>query len=203
MSVYKSMMEFLPYLPKNTETRSLLASLGHQLQIPTSEMSKAMNTTGIKTQDQSREIKPQRLPKLSFNDLVKEMIYLFSKGHGKDEIRQIPEAWWIELEGSDYLQRALESEYGDGTREEELEQVISTIDAHYSSRGGGEYLPNIDSVRSRLEMAFLDRERLSLQRKTQEPSTLINPEMVKQLENEISILIKRKSDLLAKDRRTK
>jgi hypothetical protein len=52
-------------------------------------------------------------------------------------------------------------------------------------------------------MAFLDRERLSLQRKTQEPSTLINPEMVKQLENEISILIKRKSDLLAKDRRTK
>ncbi len=203
MSVYKSMMEFLPYLPKNTETRSLLASLGHQLQIPTSEMSKAMNTNGIKTQDQSREIKPQRLPKLSFNDLVKEMIYLFSKGHGKDEIRQIPEAWWIELEGSDYLQRALESEYGDGTREEELEQVISTIDAHYSSRGGGEYLPNIDSVRSRLEMAFLDRERLSLQRKTQEPSTLINPEMVKQLENEISILIKRKSDLLAKDRRTK
>lgn len=203
MSVYKSMMEFLPYLPKNTETRSLLASLGHQLQIPTSEMSKAMNTNGIKTQDQSREIKPQRLPKLSFNDLVKEMIYLFAKGHGKDEIRQIPEAWWIELEGSDYLQRALESEYGDGTREEELEQVISTIDAHYSSRGGGEYLPNIDSVRSRLEMAFLDRERLSLQRKTQEPSTLINPEMVKQLENEISILIKRKSDLLAKDRRTK
>ena len=97
----------------------------------------------------------------------------------------------------------MESEYGDGTREEELEQVISTIDAHYSSRGGGEYLPNIDSVRSRLEMAFLDRERLSLQRKTQEPSTLINPEMVKQLENEISILIKRKSDLLAKDRRTK
>ena len=131
------------------------------------------------------------------------MIYLFAKGHGKDEIRQIPEAWWIELEGSNYLQRALESEYGDGTREEELEQVISTIDAHYSSRGGGEYLPNIDSVRSRLEMAFLDRERLSLQRKTQEPSTLINPEMVKQLENEISILIKRKSDLLAKDRRTK
>ncbi|MFM8987810.1 MAG: DNA primase [Holophagaceae bacterium] len=203
MSVFKLMTEFLPYLPKNTESRSLLASLGHQLQIPVSEMNKAMNTSTIKIKNEPQEVSSKVLPKLRLNDLVKEMLFLFSKGHEKDEIRQIPEAWWIELEGSSYLQQALDLEYGDGKREEKIEQVISTIDAQYSSRGAGEYLPNMDGVKRRLEMAYLDRERLSLQRKIQEPATLINPKMLQQLENEISILIKRKSDLLAKDRRTK
>lgn len=203
MSIYKLLMEFLPYLPKNPESRSLLASIGHQLQIPASEINKALSKDNVKTNEQSDHISLKGSNKYLVSDPIKEMLYLYSKGCRLDEIRQIPEAWWIDLEGSSYLQCLIDGGEITERRDEEISQVISMIDAHYSLRGGGQYLPNIDNVKSKLEMAYLDRERLNLQRKIKEPATLVNLELVGQLENEISILIKRKSDLLAKERRTK
>ncbi len=201
MSIYKSMGEFLPYLPNNTETRSLLVSLGHQLQIPMSEMDKARNLNVTKRKEISREASYQATARLICNDLIKEMIYIFTKGN-KEDIRNIPEAWWSELEGSIYLQQVLDYEYTEQDRNEDLERVISVIDAYYASRSSTEqvFIPKIDNIKKKLEISFIDKERLLLQRKSLETITAVNPDLSKQIENEISILIKRKSDILAKDR---
>ena len=44
MGAFKDLLDFLPYLPRTTESRDLFASLAHQLQVPLQELDRAVRS---------------------------------------------------------------------------------------------------------------------------------------------------------------
>ncbi|MBK8790851.1 MAG: DNA primase [Holophagaceae bacterium] len=47
MGAFKDLLDFLPYLPRTTESRDLFASLAHQLQVPLQELDRAVKGAGM------------------------------------------------------------------------------------------------------------------------------------------------------------
>ncbi|MCC6512891.1 MAG: DNA primase, partial [Geothrix sp.] len=108
MGAFKDLLDFLPYLPRTTESRDLFASLAHQLQVPLQELDRAVKGRSVPAQPLEADAPASPgLPEL--DDLIRSLLLLSTAGQWR-RVQEVPPAWWESLQGAPLLQALLDAE---------------------------------------------------------------------------------------------
>jgi DNA primase len=191
MAAFKDLLDFLPYLPRTTESRDLFASLAHQLQVPLQELDRAVKNRHVPAPSTTEPgLEPRALPEL--DDLIRGLILLATSGQAA-LVQGVPPAWWEGLTGAPLLQALLDAD-GDPTLLPEgalaavrhLEAQVSR--QHEAGRDG-------EALLARLELNYLDREIQANNRLLQDPRTLVDAALTRQVEVRQNDLILRQKRL--------
>ncbi len=190
MEAFRELQTFLPHLPNAPETRELLASLAHQLQVPMSEL------------DRARKAPPAAEPRprlagssrVTLDETIRALLLLCRAGHFA-RVHGAPAAWWEGLDGAPVLQALLDAEGDEDALPAELLALIRGLEAQVSRRDELDAALEPDPVLGRVEAQFVDREIRTLQRQLQEPRVLADKEVQGRLEARLSGLLARKSQL--------
>ena len=190
MEAFRELQAFLPYLPNAPETRELLASLAHQLQVPLSELDRARKPA---------QEAPVRLPqapvaRMAVDEAVRTLLLLCRAGH-RDRVQGAPSAWWEGLEGAPVLQAVLDAEGDEDSLPGEILALIRGLEAQISRRDELDAALDPEPVLGRVEAQFVDREIRTLQRQLQEPRVMADRALQGRLEGRLSELLARKSQL--------
>ncbi len=190
MEASRELQAFLPYLPNAPETRELLASLAHQLQMPLSELDRIRKpqTTA------SLPIQPGPAPRSTLDEAVRTLLLLCRAGH-RDRVQAAPAAWWEGLEGAPVLQALLDAEGDEDALPGELLALIRGLEAQVSRRDELDAALDPEPVLGRVEAQFVDREIRTLQRQLQEPRVMADKELQGRMESRLTELLARKSQL--------
>jgi DNA primase len=187
MGAFKDLLDFLPYLPRTTESRDLFASLAHQLQVPLQELDRAVK--GRRPPAPSPEEPgptPANLPEL--DELIRSLLLLCTAGHTQ-RVQAVPPAWWEQLTGAPLLQALLDTD-GDPTElPEGALGAIRHLEAQASRQD--EAGRDAEATLAKLESRYLDREIQANNRLLQDPKTLVDAALTRQVEG-------RQNDLLAR-----
>jgi DNA primase len=170
MGAFKDLLDFLPYLPRTTESRDLFASLAHQLQVPLQELDRAVRGRSTQSpRSEDSDFDPVNLPII--DDFIKRLILLVRSGHCR-RIQDIPATWWEGLEGAPLLQALLDAD-GDPTS---LPEVAMAAVRHIEAKSSRheEAGRDLDFQLVKLEMAYLDREWQANNRLLQDPRTIVD-----------------------------
>ncbi|MBK9796153.1 MAG: DNA primase [Holophagaceae bacterium] len=170
MGAFKDLLDFLPYLPRTTESRDLFSSLAHQLQVPIQELDRAVKgrQAPIRQADEPAAA-PSLAPEL--DDLIRSLLLLSTAGQWR-RVQEVPPAWWESLDGAPLLQALLDSE-GDLTLlPEGAMAALRHLEAQASRQD--EAGRDADSLFARLEGRYVDRELQANNRLLQDPRTLVD-----------------------------
>ncbi|MBI1751937.1 MAG: DNA primase [Acidobacteria bacterium] len=190
MGAFKDLLDFLPYLPRTTESRDLFSSLAHQLQVPIQELDRAVKSRQAPAPsiEESSPAVPA-LPRL--DDLIRGLLLLCAGGHWR-RVQEAPPAWWETLEGAPLLQALLDAE-GDGTLlPEGAVAALRHIEAQASHKD--EAGRDVESLLVKLEGRYVDREIQANNRLLQDPSTVVDAALTRQI-------MARQNDLLARQKK--
>ncbi|HTL98565.1 MAG TPA: DNA primase [Holophagaceae bacterium] len=190
MEAFRELQAFLPYLPNAPETRELLASLAHQLQVPMSELDRARKP---QAEAPARPL-PVSIARATLDEAVRSLLLLCRAGH-RDRVQSVPAAWWEGLEGAPLLQVLLDAEGDENELPGEVLTLIRGLEAQVSRRDELDAALDPEPVLGRVEAQFVDREIRTLQRQLQEPRVMADKEMQGRLEGRLSELLARKSQL--------
>jgi DNA primase len=190
MEAFRELQAFLPYLPNAPETRELLASLAHQLQVPLSELDRARKP--------ARDA-PARLPqapatRVPVDEAVRALVLLCRAGH-RDRVQAAPAAWWEGLQGAAVLQAMLDAEGDEDALPGEILALIRGLEAQVSRRDELDAALDPEPVLGKVESQFVDREIRTLQRQLQEPRAMADKILQGRLEGRLAELLDRKSKL--------
>lgn len=190
MGAFKDLLDFLPYLPRTTETRDLFSSLAHQLQVPIQELDRAVKSrqTPAPSVEESSPAAPA-MPQL--DDLIRGLLLLCAGGHWR-RVQEAPPAWWESLEGAPLLQALLDAE-GDVTLlPEGAVAALRHIEAQASHKD--EAGRDVESLLVKLEGRYVDREIQANNRLLQDPSTVVDAALTRRI-------MARQNDLLARQKK--
>jgi len=189
MGAFKDLLDFLPYLPRTTESRDLFASLAHQLQVPLQELDRAVK--GRQVPSSPVEDDPAQAPVLpDLDDLIRSLLLLCTAGHWR-RVQEVPPAWWETLAGAPILQALLDAE-GDSTLlPEGAMAVLRHLDAQASRQE--EAGRDAEALLIKLEGRYLDREIQANNRLLQDPSTVVDTALMNRV-------MARQNDLLARQK---
>ncbi|BDU69310.1 DNA primase [Geothrix oryzae] len=199
MGAFKDLLDFLPYLPRTTESRDLFASLAHQLQVPLQELDRAVRGRQAPIQG-SDEPPPSQSAPPEVDDLVRSLLLLSTAGHWR-RVQEVPPAWWESLPGAPLLQALLDAE-GDPTQlPAGALAAIRHLEAQASHKD--EAGRDADSLFAKLEGRYLDREIQANNRLLQDPRTLVDAALTKQVEIRQNDLLLRQKKLSQQRRITR
>lgn len=191
MGAFKDLLDFLPYLPRTTESRDLFASLAHQLQVPLQELDRAVRSRRAPVPD-SDEAAPSQSSAPEVDDLIRSLLLLITAGHWQ-RVQEAPPAWWESLPGAPLLQALLDAE-GDPTQlPGGALAAIRHLEAQASHKD--EAGRDVDSLFARLQGRYLDREIQANNRLLQDPRTLVDATLTKQVEIRQNELLQRQKKL--------
>jgi DNA primase len=191
MGAFKDLLDFLPYLPRTTESRDLFASLAHQLQVPLQELDRAVRgrQAPAPEADEAGPTAPL-LPDL--DELVRSLLLLGMGGHWQ-RLQEVPAAWWENLAGAPLLQALLDAE-GDLTLlPEGAVAALRHLGAQASHRDEAGRDP--ETVLAKLEGSYLDRELQANNRLLQDPRTLVDAGLTNQVMTRQNELLARQKEL--------
>jgi len=188
MGAFKDLLDFLPHLPRTTESRDLFASLAHQLQVPLQELDRAVRSRQAPAADTESPV--QAAPP-EVDDLIRSLILMATAGHWR-RIQEVPPAWWENLPGAPLLQALLDAEGDPTPLPPGALAAIRHLEAQASHKD--EAGRDADSLLARLEGRYLDREIQANNRLLQDPRTLVDAALTKQVEI-------RQNDLLLRQKR--
>jgi len=191
MGAFKDLLDFLPFLPRTTESRDLFSSLAHQLQVPIQELDRAVKgrQTSVRPQDEPDPVAPI-LPEL--DELIRSLLLLSTAGHWR-RVQETPPAWWESLDGAPLLQALLDAEGDAALMPEGAVAVLRHLEAHASRQD--EAGRGADSLLLKLEQNYLDREIQANNRLLQDPKTMVDASLTRQVEVRQKDLIERKTEL--------
>lgn len=199
MGAFKDLLDFLPYLPRTTESRDLFASLAHQLQVPLQELDRAVRGRQAPVQGSDEPLPSQSAPP-EVDDLVRSLLLLSTAGHWR-RVQEVPPAWWESLPGAPLLQALLDAE-GDPTQlPAGALAAIRHLEAQASHKD--EAGRDADSLFAKLEGRYLDREIQANNRLLQDPRTLVDAVLTKQVEIRQNDLLLRQKKLSQQRRITR
>ncbi|WP_291271495.1 DNA primase [Geothrix sp.] len=199
MGAFKDLLDFLPYLPRTTESRDLFASLAHQLQVPLQELDRAVRGRQAPAQGPDEPPPSQSAPP-EVDDLVRSLLLLSTAGHWR-RVQEVPPAWWENLPGAPLLQALLDAE-GDPTQlPGGALAAIRHLEAQASHKD--EAGRDADSLFAKLEGRYLDREIQANNRLLQDPRTLVDAALTKQVEIRQNDLLLRQKKLSQQRRITR
>ncbi len=189
MGAFKDLLDFLPYLPRTTESRDLFASLAHQLQVPLQELDRAVRSRQVRAPEADPDSSgPRPLPEL--DDAIRSLLLLAGSGH-VTLVQGLPPAWWETLDGSPLVQALLDAE-GEVTQ---LPEGVVAVLRHLQAQASRQEEAGRDAeaLFARLEGRYVDRELQANNRLLQEPGTLVDAGLT-------SRLMARQNDLLARQK---
>ena len=190
MDAFKDLGEFIPYLPRTAESREVLVSLAHQLQLPMGEVDRVWKRGGAPA-----PVEPApRAATGPLDDQIRTLLLLVRAGHGA-EVATWPSAWWEGLSGAPVLQALLDADEDEGQLPPEVLKQVRALEADLSRRDAPEALANPEGARLRLENAYVLRELQALQRQLADPRTRTEPGLEGRLEGRMAELLARKSRL--------
>ncbi len=189
MGAFKDLLDFLPYLPRTTESRDLFASLAHQLQVPLQELDRAVK--GRQAPIQRPGEAPASAPILpELDDLIRGLLLLSTAGHWR-RIQGVPPAWWESLDGAPLLQALLDAD-GDITQlPEDVVAALRHLEAKASRQDEAGRDP--EALFVKLEGRYVDREIQANNRLLQDPATVVDPALTNRV-------MARQNDLLARQK---
>lgn len=187
MGAFKDLLDFLPFLPRTTESRDLFSSLAHHLQVPLQELDRAVNSRRAPAQS-SGESAPA-MPEI--DELVRSLILIGAAGDWA-RVQELPPAWWESLDGAPLLQALLDAEGDPGAMPESALAVLRRLQAQASSKD--EAGRDLESLFAKLENRYLDREIQANIRLMQDPATRVDPVLLNQVEA-------RQNDLLVRQKK--
>jgi DNA primase len=191
MAAFKDLLDFLPFLPRTPETRDLLASLAHQLQVPLQELDRAMKSRQAAPAD-AQPFVPAEAAKPELDELIRGLILLCTDGHWR-QVQEIPSAWWEQLQGAPLLQALLDAEGDSALLPEDALAPVRHLQAHASHRD--EAGRDAEALIFRLEARFVDREIQSHNRLIQDPRTQVDPALMQRLMVRQNELLGRQKEL--------
>ena len=191
MEAFKDLGEFIPYLPRTVESREVLVSLAHQLQLPMAEVDRVWKRGNAPA---PAEAPAPRATAEPLDDQIRTLMLLVRAGHGA-EVATWPAAWWEGLSGAPFLQALLDAEGDENALPPEVLQQVRALEADLSRRDAPDAMANPEVTRTRLENAYVLRELQALQRQLADPRTRTEPGLEGRLEGRMAELLARKSRL--------
>lgn len=189
MGAFKDLLDFLPYLPRTTESRDLFASLAHQLQVPLQELDRAVQGRRAPSRP-SEEPEAVLAPAPEVDDLIRGLILLAGTGAWQ-AVQDIPPAWWESLEGAPLLQAVLDAEGDSALLPAGALAAVRHLEALASRQedaGRG-----LESLLGKLEGRYVDRELQANNRLLQDPATQVDPPLLNRV-------MARQNDLLIRQK---
>jgi DNA primase len=189
MAAFKDLLDFLPYLPRTTETRDLFSSLAHQLQVPIQELDRAVRgkATAAPSEDLDAPLAPG-LPEL--DDLIRSLLLLSASGQWR-RVQEVPPAWWESLQGAPLLQALLDAEGEVSLLPEGAVAALRHLEAQASRQD--EAGRDAEALFARLEGRYVDREIQANNRLLQDPATMVDAALMNRI-------MARQNDLLARQK---
>ena len=191
MGAFKDLLDFLPYLPRTTESRDLFASLAHQLQVPLQELDRAVRGRQAPA-GETEQAPAGAAPLPVMDDLIRSLLLLSTAGHWH-RVQELPPAWWEGLDGAPLLQALLDVEGDPARLPEGVLAAIRHLEAQASRQD--EAGRDAEALFTRLETRYVDRELQANNRLLQDPRTLVDAALtdrIMALQNE---LLARQKDL--------
>ncbi len=189
MEAFKELQAYLPYLPNTPERRELFASLAHQLQIPLSEI----NRGTMKPPPSPVSKEPSQTTEPKVDEMLRPLLHFCLRAETRQQVAQLPHAWWEGLEGAPVLQALLDAEGDEQALPDEILALIRRQEAQKALRNGSETAP--ERVFGRLEAAYVQHELGLLNQQLQDPATSTDPDLCRHLESRQASLLSRKSTL--------
>jgi DNA primase len=192
MGAFKDLLDFLPYLPRTTESRDLFTSLAHQLQVPLQELDRAVRSRHqAPIRPPESPASPLPVPR-DLDDLIRGLLLLSTAGHWR-RVQGVPPAWWESLAGAPLLQALLDAE-GDPTQlPEDAVASIRRLEAQASRQD--EAGRNAEALLAKLEGRYLDRELQANNRLLQDPATVVDPALMNRVMARQNELLARQKEL--------
>ena len=169
MAAFKDLLDFLPYLPRTTESRDLFSSLAHQLQVPIQELDRAVSVRRPGTTEPPPAAAAQAQPDL--DELLRALLLLASGGQWR-QVAGLPPAWWEGLDGAPLLQALLDAEGDPSALPEGALAVVRRLEAQASRHEDAGV--GAEALFLKLEGRFVDRELQANNRLLQDPRTLVD-----------------------------
>jgi DNA primase len=191
MAAFQELLVFLPFLPDTPERRELLASLAHQLQLPRSEVERAVRERRTVPRSAGAQAGPERAPAL--DELLRPLVLLAWDPASRPGVADLPHAWWEGLDGAPLLQAVLDAEGDEARLPEDALAQVRRLEGERALRD--ETPPAPRRVFSRLESAFVHRELQAVNRQLLDPRILGDEALKRRLEDRQVGLLRRKSDL--------
>ncbi|GLH72182.1 hypothetical protein GETHLI_06840 [Geothrix limicola] len=189
MGAFKDLLDFLPYLPRTTETRDLFSSLAHQLQVPIQELDRAVK--GRQAPIQATEEAPAQAPVLpQMDELIRSLLLLCASGQWR-RVQEAPPAWWESLDGAPLLQALLDAEGDSSLLPEGVVACLRHLEAQASRQD--EAGRDAEALFVKLEGRYVDRELQANNRLLQDPSTVVDQALMNRV-------MARQNDLLARQK---
>jgi DNA primase len=191
MGAFKDLLDFLPYLPRTTESRDLFASLAHQLQVPLQELDRAVKgRLAPVLQPDAPAPSPSILPDL--DELIRSLLLVSSAGQWP-RVQEVPPAWWESLAGAPLLQALLDAE-GDLTQlPEGAVAALRHLEAQASRQD--EAGRDAEALFVKLEARYVDRELQANNRLLQDPATMVDAALMNRVMAKQNELLGRQKEL--------
>ncbi|WP_243286253.1 DNA primase [Geothrix terrae] len=191
MGAFKDLLDFLPYLPRTTESRDLFASLAHQLQVPLQELDRAVRGRQAPA-GEAEQASPGASPVPVMDDLIRSLLLLSTAGHCH-RVQELPPAWWEGLDGAPLLQALLDVDGDPARLPEGALAAIRRLEALASRQD--EAGRDAEALVVKLEARYVDRELQANNRLLQDPRTLVDAALTDRIMTRQNELLARQKDL--------
>ncbi|WP_279341043.1 DNA primase [Geothrix mesophila] len=191
MGAFKDLLDFLPYLPRTTESRDLFASLAHQLQVPLQELDRAVRGRQASA-GETEQAPAGAAPLPVMDDLIRSLLLLSTAGHWR-RVQELPLAWWEGLDGAPLLQALLDVDGDPARLPEGALAAVRHLEAQASRQD--EAGRDADALFTRLETRYVDRELQANNRLLQDPRTLVDAALTNRIMTRQNELLARQKDL--------
>ncbi|WP_243321445.1 DNA primase [Geothrix sp. SG200] len=196
MGAFKDLLDFLPYLPRTTESRDLFSSLAHQLQVPLQELDRAVRGRQASA-GETEQAPAGAAPLPVMDDLIRSLLLLSTAGHWH-RVQELPPTWWEGLDGAPLLQALLDAEGDPARLPEGALAAIRHLEAQASRQD--EAGRDVDALFTRLETRYVDRELQANNRLLQDPRTLVDAALTNRIMARQNELLARQKDLARRRR---
>jgi len=173
MEALRELAGFLAYLPPTPEQRELFSSLAHGLQIPLSELDKAVKARTAAPEEAGPAPTPPQ--EAEVDDLLRPILILVRDPELLARAAAMPPAWWESLQGAPLLQCLLDAAGDESLIPPEALAQLRHLEARWSVKDEAEKVP--DQVFIKLELGFVEREKQALNRQLQDPGVMVDPQL--------------------------
>lgn len=192
MAAFRELLDFLPHLAESTATRELLSGLAHQLQMPMSEVLRAVKERRVKAP--AVAIDPEtRGPDV--DERLRPLILACRDGAACAEVAGWPAAWWEARAGAPLLQALLDADGDEGSLPEPALADLRRLEAAVSLRDDLPVERPLAQLGEHLEEDFVQQEIQALQRQLREPAVQADARVLQRVESRLAGLLARKSEL--------
>ncbi len=178
MGAFKDLLDFLPYLPRTTESRDLFASLAYQLQVPLQELDRATRSRHVPHPTSDARMNEGLVASEAIDPLISELIRYCIEGQWA-QIQMIPATWWEHFQGAPMLQTVLDAEGVLSLVPESALAIVRRIEAENSQKHDK---PDLDRVLARLEFQYIEREQQANNRLYLDPNTQADSALKRRIE---------------------